>query len=285
MTNGTTAMPRRPFASKVRYAISVFDAQGAPLSYFPSWEQDDHPFYVREGKVRGTLRNARVLLQSADAWTQKGGIRERRMALESVSQLQEAGRPAPTLRVPDTTHSVTVRAVGGIPADGLLWGRWELESQPIREVVASLPEDWEPSIELATWARELALARGVEPVHRLPCGGLWSPVRDFALQPWHMDLFLPHEDWYFDWERERGEDGSITGRAVPSCLYLRWRELAPFPPESFECDLFSMALATSWLEGNRVAYQLPENAIIHIVGMNLNYVNAKLVRSHYMGGK
>lgn len=285
-------MTRRPFASKVRYAVSALGEDGKPLPYFPTWEQDEHPFYVREGKIRGTLRNGRVLLQSADAWTQKGGIRERRQALESICLLQEAGRPAPTLRLPDTARSVSVRALGGIPGDGLLWGRWELESQPVHELSVSLPEGWEPTPELDAWARELATSKGVESVGWLPGVGLWNRVRDFALQPWRMDLFLPHEDWYFDWEKERGAEGRITGRSVPSCLYLRWRELAPFPPESLECDLFSMALATSWLEKNRIAHQLPENlpqlpenAIIHIVGMNLNYVNAKMVKSQYMGGK
>lgn len=267
---------KRPFASKVTYSVSVVGVDGAPLPYFPSWQQDTHPFWLSEEKsrVRGTGKNVRILLQSASAWA-RGGAKERLMALESMARLAEQGRPVPPMRLPDTAAKVFVKA-NGIPPDGLLWGAWEIQRQPKRELTLSLPEGYTPTEELARWVQEMCEARGVS--------FDWGTLADYELQPWRMDLFWPHADWYRDWEYVKDADGKRLPRVVPSCIYLQWRELGPYAEDTIEGDAFSLALAQSWLSQCRDAEKLPEDVIIHVQGMNLEYANAALVQAQYMGG-
>lgn len=269
---------KRPFASKVTYSISVLNAEGKPLPYFPGWQQDTHPFWLSEPgtRVKGTGKNVRVLLQSASAWTGRGGAKERLMALESMARIAEHGRPIPPLRLPDTAATVTVRA-NGIPPDGLIWGSWEIQQQPLRELTLSLPEDFTPSAELDAWVQELAQDRGKARFD-------WERLKDFCLQPWRMDLFWPHADWYRDWEYVKDADGKRLPRVVPSCIYLRWREIGPYPEDSIEGDAFSLALASAWLAQCRDAEKLPEDVIIHVQGTNLVYANAALFKTQYVGG-
>jgi len=267
---------KRPFASKVQYLVSVLGEDGKPLPYFPSWQQDAHPFWTKENKVRGTLKNVRILLQSADAWTKPGGAKERLLALESMAQMQEEGRPLPPLRLPDTAHAITVRAQGIAP-DGLVWGKWVIQHQPVREVSASIPEDWQPTPELRAWVEEIAQIKGV------PGGFDWGYIMDYALQPWRLDLYWPHADWFYDWQYKRDGEGKKLPRVVPSGFYLRWRERAPFAEDTLECDAFSIALASQWLAEHRDAESLPEDLIMHIHGSSLEYVNAAMVTAQYLG--
>lgn len=269
---------KRPFASKVRYSVAVLGEDSKRLPHFPPWEQDHHPFWVREGKLRGALKDCRVLLQSAEAWKRPGGAKERLAALESRSRIAEQGRPAPPMRLPSDAHTVTVQAVGGLPHDGLYWGAWKIHHQPTRELTLSIPEGWEPSEELAAWIAELAELRGSQSFD-------WRALRDFALQPWRLDAMWPHHNWNYDWEFVRDENGKKTGAARPCCVYLRWREMGPYKEDSIELDVFSMALATQWLKDYRESEKLPDHVICHIVGSNLEYVNAGLVKSQEFGGR
>ena len=269
---------KRPFASKVRYAVAVLGEDGKRLPHFPAWEQDTHPFWVREGKLSGALRDCRVLLQDAEAWKRPGGAKERLAALESMSRIAEQGRPTPPIRLPSDAHTVTVQAIGGIPSDGLYWGAWQIQRQETRELTLSIPEDWKPSAELDAWMQEMATQRGVPPLD-------WTKLLDFALQPWRLDMMWPHASWNYDWEFVRDAEGRRTGKVRPCCVYLRWREMGPYKQDSIELDAFSLALATHWLQDQRAAEGLSEHVICHIVGSNLEYVNAGLVKSHELGGR
>lgn len=268
--------PRKPIrTTKLQYRVAALGADGKPLPHFPAWEQPTHPFAHKDARGTNLLATARVLLQRAEEWKERGGAKRRLAALESMEKIRALDRPIPPLRLPDDTAAVTVQAIGGIPDSGMVWGKWEIIRQPVRELTLSLPEDWAPNPELVAWGKEVAELYGVG-------SAPWEKLPDYALQPWRLDLHWPHPDWHFDWAWE-AKDGQKTGKLVPSCLYLRWREIGPFPEDCIECDLFSIALSTHWLSQHREVERLPENVVVHIVGCNLEYVSATLTKSQRVG--
>lgn len=261
---------KRPFASRVTYCVTVQGSDGLPLPYFPAFTTDEHPFYVREGKVRGEVTNARVLLQSASAF-QKGGGKERLAALRSLAHICEQGRRAPHLRLPNTAAYVVVQA-HGVPSSGLVWGRWQVEPLPYHAETLALPEDWEPSQQLEDWIA----AQGKDPYT-----GVFEKVRDYALQPWRVDFMWPHADWFYEWQYS----DETKSKIVPECLYLRWREKPPFDAGSLELDVFNIALAGQWLRRVEGTEKMPDGLVLHNCGTEIEYVNARLIQRQVVPGR
>lgn len=257
--------------SKIMYAVTIFGEDGHPLPYFPSWRQETHPFHIEEGRLRGPVKNARCLTQPSRHWQMPGGAKARRQSLEAMQAIMDQGRRAPHLRLPDSAVSVTVTAIGGIPPHGMMHGRWKIEPLPHDAATLSLPEDWRINEQL----REYLSDHDVSPEQ---ANEIEAAVLGYALQPWQMDLYWPHQDWWYEWQYASESKASV----VPECLYAHWKEQPPFDSGSWELAIMTLALAGRWLATKTGAEKLPEGLTIHTCGVETQYVNARLVSAQSM---
>lgn len=269
----TPARPPRPTntgkrAAKVQYRVSVLGVDKKPLPYFPAWLQEAHPFHIQEGKLKGPVKNARCLVQPARFWSERGG---RKLLLDSVEAMIEVagrGRRTPHLRLPDTAATVVVTAQGGMPSHGMVHGTWVIEPLPYDAATLAVPETWRLNEQLGEFLVGSGLSSAeIEQVE--------SRVQDYVLQPWRMNLYWPHPDWWYEWQYASEAKATV----VPECLYAHWQEQPPFDAGSWELAIMTLALAGGWLSTKSGLEKLPEGLTVHTCGVETEYVNARLINA------
>ncbi len=263
----TSASARR--AARVQYRVSVLGVDRKPLPYFPAWVQEFHPFHIQEGRLKGPVKNARCIVQPARLWSERGGRKLLLDSAEAMVAVVDQGRRPPHLRLPDTAALVTVTAQGGMPSHGMLHGTWAIEPVPYEATTLAIPETWRINEQLGEFLTKNGLTGAeIEQVE--------SQVLGYALQPWRLNFYWPHPDWWYEWQYS-SEAGASKRTVVPECLYAHWQEEPPFGAGSWELAITTLALAGRWLATKEGTEKLPEGLTVHTCGVETEYVNARLI--------